>query len=170
MTGNSTRVWLSCMWWGWDVSKLPLAEPKFGCQSTAPESQNTTAQRQLMSPLPLKIMKSPIYWVVPCTKHCVKGFININFIGFSKQPQWVAIDSHILKMREQRLKEVESCPNITWLIRAEMKIPIRYMYFSRLYFFSLHATMSIHKQVNDSHKTYLEPRLELGILVLGLCP
>lgn len=99
-----------------------------------------------------------------------KVFININFIGFSKQSQWVTIDSHILKMREDRLKEVESCPKVTWLVRAEMKIPIRYMYFSRLYSFSLHATISIHKQANGSHKTYLEPRLELGILVLGLCP
>lgn len=51
-------------------------------------------------------------------------FYQHNFTGFSKHPQWVAIDIHILKMREQRLKEVESCPNIIWLIRAEMKISI----------------------------------------------
>lgn len=35
-------------------------------------------------------------------------FYQHNFIGFSKQPQWVAIDIHILKRKEQRLKEVES--------------------------------------------------------------
>lgn len=79
---------------------------------------------------------------VPNTVLCV---LLCNLIGFSKQPWRVAVDIHPSKMREQRLKEIKSCPKVAWPVRTEMEIPMKYMYFSSPCFFSLHTAIPVNK-------------------------
>ena len=63
------------------------------------------------------------------------------------EPPWgVVIDIHTLKMREQRLKESKYCPKVKWVERAKIKVPIEFMYFSRLCLFSLHISISVNKK------------------------
>lgn len=71
-----------------------------------------------------------------------------NLIGFSNENNLgrVVIDIHTLKMRKQRLKESKYCPKVKWVERAKIKVPIEFIYFSRLCLFSLHTAISVNKK------------------------
>lgn len=72
-----------------------------------------------------------------------------NLIGLSNENNLgggVIIDIHTLKMTGQRLKENKYCPKFKWVERAKIKVLIEFMYFPRLYLFSLHTAISVNKK------------------------
>lgn len=105
-------------------------------------------------------MKSSAYWVCTIYQTWRQMFYQHNFVAFFKQPQKVGVEVHLLKMREWRPKEVESCLKVTCLVRVVMKISIRYMYFSSLCFSPLHTTISMHKMMSDSQKATVQFRVQ----------